>query len=79
MASTTEPFGHVGNIYLAFAAEADPIASVRKLTKKRCDLDVLNRQSVIHQPFTIFFFGLALLHLLLGYRNPGERLVTMQV
>ena len=79
MASTAEPFGYVGNIYLAFAAKANPIACVGKLPEKRCDLDILNGQGVVHQPFTVLFFGPALFHLLLRYRDPGERPVAMEV
>src|SRR5207244_4117171 len=79
MASAPEAFGNVGDIQFSFAAEADAVTSVRKLPEKRGDLDILNSQGIVHQAFTIFFFGLALFHLLLRYRDPGELLITMQI
>src|SRR2546422_3114179 len=79
MASAPEAFGNVGDIQFSFAAKADAVTSVRKLPEKRGDLDILNSQSIVHQAFTIFFFGLALFHLLLRYRDPGELLIAMQI
>ena len=67
MTATAKALGDSGHIQLAFAAQAHAKAASRKLAKEHRYFDILDGERVVHQPFTIFFFGMTAFHLLLAH------------
>src|SRR5215472_16962056 len=75
--SSAKTLRHAGHINFAFAAKADPAASVGKLAQECRHLDVTDRQNVIHQSFAVLFDRPASFHLLL--RDPYVANVALEM
>ena len=77
--ATTAEFGcDPRNINLAFATQAHAEAPVGQFTEKSRDLHIADCESVIHQPFAIFFFRAHAIHLLLRDPDPRQRTFALQ-
>src|SRR5438445_10601447 len=78
VSAPAELFSNRSDIELSLAAQAHAVSSIGKLTEKCRDLDILNGERIIHQPFTVFFLGYKALHLVTRDPNPGQRPFAMQ-
>ena len=79
MSTTAKLLRDLGDVHLAFAAQADAKTLVGHFAKKNRDLHVMNRKSVVDQSLAVFLFGLAGLHLRLSHRDPGNASLAMKV